>query len=46
MEGKVYYAASPDFISDNTIKIIAICAGLVVVAFFFVLELSGARGRD
>ena len=45
-EGKVYYAAVPDFLSDNIIKIIAFGAGFVVFAFFFVLELSGARGRD
>jgi len=38
-EGKVYFAALPDFLSDRTIKIIALCAGFVVFALFFVIEL-------
>jgi cell division protein FtsB len=42
-EGKVYLAPIPDFLSDRTIKIIALCAGFVVFAFFFVLELIRAR---
>jgi cell division protein FtsB len=41
--GNVYFAAAVDFLSDNSIKIIALCAGFVVFAFFFVLELTVKR---
>jgi len=39
MTGKVYVAQNPDFISDRNIKIAALCAGLLVFAFIFMLEL-------
>jgi len=39
MTGKVYVAQDPDFISDKSIKIAALCAGLVVFAFILMLEL-------
>jgi cell division protein FtsB len=41
--GQVYFAADSDFISDKTIKITALCAGLAVFAFLLVLELLGER---
>ena len=37
--GKVYYTAAVDSISDRIIKITALCAGLLVFAALFVLEL-------
>jgi len=43
--GSVYTAHDPDFISDKSIKIAALCAGLVIFAFFFMLELIEARSR-
>jgi cell division protein FtsB len=41
--GKVYVAQNPDFISDKSIKIVALCAGLLVFAFVFMLELIDRR---
>jgi hypothetical protein len=41
--GKVYFAQAPSYISDKIIKITALCAGLVVFAFFFVLELIDSK---
>ena len=41
--GKVYVAQNPDFISDKSIKIAALCAGLLVFAFVFMLELIDRR---
>jgi cell division protein FtsB len=41
--GQVYFAADSDFVSDKTIKIAALCAGLAVFAFLFMLELLGGR---
>jgi hypothetical protein len=37
--GQVYFAADPDYISDKTIKIAALCAGLSVFILFLVLDL-------
>jgi len=37
--GKVYVAQNPDFISNKNIKIAALCAGLLVFAFVFMMEL-------
>ena len=45
-EGKVYIAAIPDFLSDNTIKIIALCVGLAVFAFFFVTKLINIKEKE
>ena len=44
--GKVYFAAVPDFLSDKVIKITALCAGLMVFAFLFLLELIGDKTRQ
>jgi len=45
--GKVYYTAAVDFLSDRIIKIAALCAGLLVFAVFFVLELIEPKyGRN
>lgn len=41
--GKVYVAQNPDFISDKSIKIAALCAGLLVFTFVFMLELIDRR---
>ena len=45
MTGKVYFSQNPDFISDKSIKIAALCAGLLVFAFLFMLELIETRVR-
>lgn len=37
--GQVYFAGAPDFISDTSIKIAALCAGAAAFALFFALEL-------
>ena len=37
--GQVLYAVNPDYISDKLIKIIAICFGAVVLAFFIIRDL-------
>ena len=44
--GKVYFTAVPDFISDRIIKIAALCVGLTVFAFFFVLELIETKEKE
>jgi len=44
--GKVYAAQNPEFISDKNIKIAALCAGLLVFAFFFMLELIKKSQED
>jgi len=43
--GSVYTAQNPEFISDKSIKIAALCAGLIVFAFFFMLELIDLKSR-
>jgi cell division protein FtsB len=43
--GKVYKPKNPDFILDKNIKIAALCAGLLVFAFMFMLELIETRTR-
>ena len=43
--GKVYIAHNPEFISDKSIKIAALCAGLMVFAFLLMLELIETRSR-
>jgi cell division protein FtsB len=41
--GKVYFSEKPDFIPDKSIKIAALCAGLLVFAFLLMLELINTR---
>jgi cell division protein FtsB len=43
--GKIYKPKSPDFIPDRNIKIAALCAGLLVFAFLFMLEIIETRTR-
>ena len=43
--GKVYYAAPAEHISDRIIKITAFSTGLILFAFFFVLELIQSKER-
>ena len=43
--GIMYTASKPDYISDKTIKIAALCLGLLVFAFFFMLELIEKRSK-
>jgi cell division protein FtsB len=43
--GKVYKSKDPDFIPDKNIKIAALCAGLLVFAFMFMLEFIETRTR-
>jgi cell division protein FtsB len=38
--GQVFYAASPDFVPDYTIKIISVFFGLAVFLFFILRDLS------
>jgi cell division protein FtsB len=37
--GNMYTVKDPDYISDKTIKIAALCAGLLVFTFLFMLEI-------
>jgi len=43
--GAVYTAHNPEFIPDKSIKIAALCAGLLIFAFFFMLELIESKSR-
>jgi cell division protein FtsB len=43
--GNVYIMSNPDYISDKNIKIAAICAGFLVFAFVFMLEIIESRSR-
>jgi hypothetical protein len=45
MTGKVYSVEEPEFISDKIMKITAICAGLLVFAFFFALEFAADKAK-
>jgi len=39
MTGKIYITREPDFLSDKIIKIISICAGLLIFSFLLTFEL-------
>jgi len=41
--GKIYFHQKTEYIADNTIKITAICAGLLVFFFLLVMELIETR---
>jgi cell division protein FtsB len=41
--GTVYFSQAPDFIPDKSIKIAALCAGLLVFAFLYMLEFINTR---
>jgi hypothetical protein len=43
--GNVYIAQPPDFISDRSIKITALCIGLLLFAFLFMLEIIESRSN-
>jgi cell division protein FtsB len=43
--GKIYKPKAPDFIPDKNIKIAALCAGLLVFAFMFMLEFIETKTR-
>jgi cell division protein FtsB len=43
--GNLYATSYPDYISDKSIKIAAFCAGLLVFAFLFMLEIIESRSR-
>jgi len=43
--GRVYSAQNPDFVTDRNIKIVAICIGLMVFAFLFMLEFIEKRSK-
>jgi cell division protein FtsB len=43
--GNVYVTSNPEFISDKSIKIAALCAGLLVFVFLFMLEIIESRSR-
>jgi len=41
--GKVYMIKDPDYLSDKTIKIVALCAGLLIFTMLFMLEFIETR---
>jgi len=43
--GKVYVTAAPGFMADRAIKIVSVCAGLLVFAFMLMLELIDFKYR-
>ena len=43
--GKVYFTGSPDFLADKIIKISAVCIGLLVFFFVFIIELASSKSR-
>jgi len=43
--GNVYSTSTPEFISDKSIKIAALCAGLLVFAFLFMLEIIENKSK-
>jgi cell division protein FtsB len=43
--GNVYTIKNPDYITDKTIKIVALSAGLLVFAFLFMLEIIDSKVR-
>jgi hypothetical protein len=43
--GNIYSIQNPEFISDKSIKIAAICLGLMVFTFFFMLEVIENRSK-
>jgi len=45
MTGNVYITQIPDYLSDKIIKIASLCAGLLIFAFLFSLELIETRVR-
>jgi cell division protein FtsB len=43
--GKIYITSNPEYISDKSIKIAAFCAGFLIFAFLFMLEIIDSRSR-
>jgi hypothetical protein len=43
--GNLYMPQNPEYVSDKSIKIAAICLGLMVFAFFFMLEVIENRSK-
>jgi cell division protein FtsB len=43
--GNIYTTSYPDYISDKNIKIAALCAGLLVFAFLFMLEIIESKSH-
>jgi cell division protein FtsB len=43
--GSIYITSNPENIYDNNIKIVSICAGLLVFAFVFMLEIINSKAR-
>jgi len=43
--GNIYITSNPEYISDKNIKIAALCAGLVIFAFLFMLEIIDSKSR-
>ena len=43
--GNICITSNPDFISDKSIKIAALCTGLLVFAFLFMLEIIESKSR-
>jgi cell division protein FtsB len=41
--GQVFFAGTPDFVPDKTIKIAALCAGLVVFVFCLIMDLLRSK---
>jgi len=43
--GNIYITSNPEYIPDKNIKIGAICAGLLIFAFLFMLEIIDSKSR-
>jgi hypothetical protein len=43
--GNIYIASEPEYVSDKNIKIAALCAGFLIFAFIFMLEIIESRSR-
>jgi cell division protein FtsB len=43
--GNVYMVKNPDYLSDKTIKIVALCVSLLIFSFLFMLEVIDSKVR-
>jgi len=43
--GNIYITSNPEFISDRSIKIAALCAGFLVFTFIFMMEIIEKKSR-
>ena len=45
ISGNIYMVKSPDYLPEKIIKIVALCAGLLIFTFLFTLELIETKVR-